>query len=491
MSAFDEVVLRTMFESAAIGIALVGRDGRPIRCNPALQSMLGYTEAELVAMTFAEFTHPDDRESDLALFEDMLAGRHDSYRIEKRYVRKDGHVVHGRLTASLARAEPGNPVFAIGMVEDITDARETSDRLELALASAGLAVWDWDVVRDRVTWSAQLARLVGKAGEVSGPFGLNLAAFHPDDRDRVSKLFAEKMREPDESSFSVDFRLARPEGGYRWVTGFIRTLGDGERITRMIGVAADVTERRALEDHVRQTQKMEALGLLAGSVAHDFNNLIQVVGSCAELLQRSLKPPLLEFANDVAAAATRGAELTRQLLAFSRQSTFAPTDLELGSLVRRIEPLLRRIAGSGTEIVVALPETAPAEVHAFADRGQLEQAIFNLVVNARDAMPKGGRVTIALDSVDVDAAHVASHRSARLGPHARIRVQDTGTGIPADVLPRIFEPFFTTKPEGRGTGLGLAVVFGVVEQSRGHIVVESTPGVGTRFDVYLPMHKPR
>jgi signal transduction histidine kinase/ActR/RegA family two-component response regulator len=253
-------------------------------------------------------------------------------------------------------------------------------------------------------------------------------------------------------------------------------------VTGMIGVATDVTQRRHLEDQLRQAQKMEAIGRLAGGVAHDFNNLLAAILGHGELLLRRLDPdqPLHRHAESIQKAASRGALLTRQLLAFSRKEVLAPRVLDLVAVVSEMEEMLRRLIGEHIELVMVLDDPP---IHVHADRGQLEQVVLNLAVNARDAMSDGGVLTIEVTAVE---SAEASDAGVPGGPQAVISVSDTGCGMDSQTVTHIFEPFFTTKEQGKGTGLGLSTVYGIIEQVGGQIRVHSQPGAGTTFRVRLP-----
>jgi len=250
-------------------------------------------------------------------------------------------------------------------------------------------------------------------------------------------------------------------------------------------VAHDVTERKRLEAQLRQSQKLEAVGQLAAGVAHDFNNLLNVITGYSELLLRSLpaKGTDRDRTEQVRRAAERGAGLTRQLLAFSRRQVLEPRVLDLNAALADVQSMLTRLIGEDIKIVTSFD---PAVGCVFADPGQMEQVLVNLVVNARDAMPEGGSLVLETSNVDLDEAYARTHPEARAGAHVRLAVSDTGHGMDAATASRIFEPFFTTKPRGKGTGLGLATVHGIVQQSGGHVDVYSEPGHGTTFKIYLP-----
>ena len=258
----------------------------------------------------------------------------------------------------------------------------------------------------------------------------------------------------------------------------------GLAVTRAIEDRRRKRERRLLEDQYRQSQKMQAIGLLAGGVAHDFNNLLTAIQGYCDLLSRALgpgsehQPDLGEIKN----AAARAANLTRQLLAFSRQQTLEPHVLDLGESIDSLQPMLTRLIGEHIQIVMR----PGAAGHVRADAGQIEQVLLNLALNARDAMSGGGTLTLELADVVLDETSTRDHPDINPGPYVRLAVTDTGTGMDQATVARIFEPFFTTKPKGKGTGLGLSTVYGIVKQSGGLMTVDSEPGRGTTFTVYLP-----
>ncbi len=273
--------------------------------------------------------------------------------------------------------------------------------------------------------------------------------------------------------------LRRRDGTTLHTIDFVEGVFDGTgELVEIHGSCYDDTVRKALEDQLRQSQKMEAIGRLAGGVAHDFNNLLTVIGGYSELMLALLSPsdPLRASAQEIRDAAERAAGLTRQLLAFSRKQILQPRRVSLNELVANLERMLRRLIGEDIELATELAGDLPSVV---ADPGQLEQVVANLVVNARDAMPHGGRLTIATSTA-------APPWSTEPGECVALTVADTGCGMDEQTRSHIFEPFFTTKPAGHGTGLGLATVYGIVQQSRGSIEVQTEPGCGTTFHIYIP-----
>jgi PAS domain S-box-containing protein len=361
---------------------------------------------------------------------------------------------------------------------------ETEGRMRFALEASQVGVWEADFVSGVTTWSPILEALHGLApGTFQGTFDAFLSHIHPSDRDHVRDTIRVAARTGGDSN--ILYRTVWPDGSTHWITGRGRTFYDDQgRAVRAAGIGMDVTERRALEEQYRQSQKMEAVGLLAGGVAHDFNNLLTAIHGYCALLGESLEPGsgLHADLREIREAADRATSLTRQLLAFSRRQTLDPRVLDLHESIDALEPMLRRLIGE--EVEIQIRGTATGRVR--ADPGQIEQVILNLCLNARDAMPGGGRLLLELSDVTADASATADRAELTPGAYVLLTVADNGLGMDAHTAARVFEPFFTTKAQGRGTGLGLSPVYGIVKQSGGHITVSSDLNHGTTFRVYLP-----
>ena len=357
--------------------------------------------------------------------------------------------------------------------------------LEAAQTAARVGSWEIDLATGARFWSPEMYRVWGiqVGAEVPGVDEI-IDAVHPDDHERFRLAVRRSMA--DGSPFVEQVRLVSAAGATRVIEAQgCRVPGD-DGSEMMIGTVQDVTARVELESQFRQAQKMEAVGQLAGGVAHDFNNVLTVVEGYAHLLEAAdISTRDREAVGEILEASQRAAALTRQLLGFSRRQVYEPRVVNVNTTVSGVRKLLHRLIGENIEVVTRLDGAlAPVMV----DPGQLEQVIVNLAVNARDAMPHGGVLILETANVALDAPTVDGTRPARPHSHVMISVVDTGTGIDPAVVDRIFEPFFTTKENGKGTGLGLAMVQGIVEKAGGQCRVESHPGRGTTFRIYLPIH---
>ena len=401
----------------------------------------------------------------------------------------DGHVVWLRDVVTVERSANGETRMR-GFMTDITDRktaeealRASEQQLQLAFEVASIGVAEHDHALNRTTFSDNLIRVLGfEPGTVDATYQWLLTRIHPDDRAQAEQAYAALTA--GEPVGDLHYRILRPDGGIRWLLVRNRLFSNerGQPV-RTVGVAMDVTARKELEDQFRQMQKMEALGQLAGGVAHDFNNLLTVIEGYGQMLHDEWpgqEQGRLDLA-EILRASERAKVLTNQLLAFSRKQVVRPTQVDLNATIRDLSRMLARVIGENIELDLQLDVVPPV----IADVGQIEQVVMNLAVNARDAMPFGGRLTIRTAGAAMDTS-AARARGLDPGEYAALVVSDTGSGMTADVRHRIFEPFFTTKEVGKGTGLGLSMVYGIVKQSSGHIEVSSEPGKGTTFRVHLP-----
>jgi len=337
--------------------------------------------------------------------------------------------------------------------------------------------------------SPSFEREVGEGRSLIGRKITDLAA--DEDRNAVQFLLETvqaKNAPQGESPFPIEaeFRIRRNANDLRVLEASATNLLQHPAVNGIVINARDVTERRRLEDQLMRAQKMEAIGTLSGGVAHDFNNILTVILGHTEVLLQTLRssPQIAEHLKSIDEASRRASSLTRQLLAFSRKQVLQPRVFNLNSLILDLDKMLRRMISEDIEFQTV---TDPNLRATKADPGQIEQVVMNLVVNARDAIKNGGRITVETANVDLDEDYVRTHPDARPGAHVMLAVSDTGEGIPPEILPHIFEPFFTTKEVGRGTGLGLSTVYGIIKQSGGNVLVYSQPGRGTTFKIYLPV----
>ena len=363
--------------------------------------------------------------------------------------------------------------------------RIAEERMRFALQSANVGIWDMDYTTGVLRWSEILESQYGlPPGTFGGTFEAFVERIHPDDRESVLETVGKAMKAG--ADFSTQHRTVWPDGTVRWLSGAGRIhLGEHGEPVRGVGISQDVTERHTLEAQYHQAQKMEAIGRLAGGVAHDFNNLLTIILGYCELLLADLDShdPRQPDMAEIQKAGTRAAVLTRQLLAFSRKEIIEPTRLDLNVVVVDMRAMLGRLIREDVKVTLVLrPELAPVT----ADRGQVEQIIMNLAVNAQDAMPKGGTLTLETANIELDEHYAKANLGVKPGQYVVLTVTDTGTGITPQVQARLFEPFFTTKEVGKGTGLGLATVRGIVTRSGGSVNVYSEVGKGTSFKVYFP-----
>ncbi|HYG21702.1 MAG TPA: ATP-binding protein [Verrucomicrobiae bacterium] len=381
-------------------------------------------------------------------------------------------------------------------IEERTQAdsrlREQERQLRHTQQVARLGGWEWDLIRDSVTWSEEASKLYGQSPQDLGvTMEKCMQRVHPDDLGRCRAIMGEALRTG--QPFVCDHRALLPDGTEHVIQGRGEVLRNetGQPI-KMFGTVQDITETRRAEEalrqseeRLRQSQKMEAVGRLAGGVAHDFNNLLTVITGYCGMMLHKLHPshPLRKNAEEISRAAERASALTHQLLAFSRKQVLQTRVLDLNEIVKGMEKMLRRLIGEDVELQTRYQGDLWAVK---ADPGQLEQVIMNMVVNGRDAMPRGGELVITTENVTFEKAMHFRNRALEAGDYVLFCIRDSGVGMTDEVKSHLFEPFYTTKGVGKGTGLGLATCFGIVSQSGGDIHVTSEPNVGTTFKVYLP-----
>ncbi len=462
-------------------------DGGVLSCHPPVgpDAMKTYSPDGMVGRSFVDFVPGAAQARAREALEHIRAGsalEHFDYTISF-----DGEERHRE--ARLVRLPEG---CALCIVRDVTGLRRAEEALRcseehyrLLFDANPQPMWVFD--RETLAFLAVNQATVDHYGWSHEEF-LAMSAVDIRPPEEVHALLELMSRLADAPLRPGVFRHCKKDGTLIDVETMGNPLWFYGRPAVMV-LANDITERRRLEEQFRQTQRMEAVGQLAGGVAHDFNNLLTVITGYCELLFHSLadRVPDLRRVQEIHRAAARAASLTRQLLVFSRKQVPEPRVLDLDDVVQGMVPLLSRLLGEHVHLNL---QRAPVLGHVKADSGQIEQVVMNLAINARDAMPDGGTITITLADVELDAAPRGVDATLRSGPHVMLAVSDTGCGMDAATRVRIFEPFFTTKEVGKGTGLGLATVYGIVQQSDGAIQVESEPGRGAAFRIYLPRVKP-
>lgn len=544
----SEKNFRTSFAYASIGKALVApdQDGHYLQVNPAFCLLLSYTEEELLDLTSRDITHPDDWEFDRIQAQDLIDGRLDSYTVEKRYFRKNCEIVWVLLSVSLLRDKDGCPVHFIVQIQNVTEQKRSDERTKrlrriVTMMSAGhKAVVEaadeptlframCDVVVEcggyRMAWmglvehdEAKTVRPVAHAGHEAdylavaaitwddgplsvGPTGMSVrtgqAQINSDfaTNPAMSSWRDEALQRGYRSSISLPLKDGSNVFGVLTLYAHEPDAFGAAEVKLLLELADDVAygvtalrikrDRDELERVLFQAQKMESLGQLTGGIAHDFNNLLQVILSNLDLSLKALNgsTAVSGYLQNAIAGAEQGAKLTGHLLAYARRQPLSPEPVRVDRLVSDMTNVLRRTIGETIDIELV---TSGGLWPALVDSNQLQNALLNLAINARDAMQEGGKLTIELANTSLDLAYAKMHREVKVGQYVMVAITDTGIGMSTAILDRVFEPFFTTKPEGRGTGLGLSMVYGFVKQSGGHIKIYSEVGLGTTIKLYLP-----
>jgi two-component system cell cycle sensor histidine kinase/response regulator CckA len=486
-----EVLFHLISENAADMIAVVDMDGKRIFNSLSYQKVLGYSAEELQASSAFEQIHPDDRARVQNAAEDARRSGMGTT-LEYRLRHKNGQWLVLESTSSVIRNEKGDPEKLVVVNRDVTERKRAEEALRRSEAGFRSVVED-------APYGIYRASTAGRFLQVNPALERMLGYDSTEEllsKDLASEIFRipgeyqrliEHLIRTEEIK-DVEMEWKRKDGTPITVHCSGRRVNDENgAIGYFDALAEDVTDKRILERQLRMAQKMEAIGRLSGGIAHDFNNLLGVIIGYSRVLKRELgtNTALCEHALEIEKAGQRAASLTKQLLAFSRQQVLTPAILNLNTLASDMEKMLPQLLGEDVKVSMVLD---PKLGNVKADQSQIEQVIMNLAVNARDAMPMGGKLKIETANVELDQAYVWSHPGAKVGSYVLLAVTDTGTGMDAATLTHIFEPFFTTKELGKGTGLGLATVYGIVKQSNGYIGLESTLGKGTSFQIYLPRH---
>jgi two-component system, cell cycle sensor histidine kinase and response regulator CckA len=497
---------RQIFEHSAVGIAVVHSNGGLTEVNPAFRNMMGYSTAELASRNVADISHPEDMAAEQELLQQILTGERTTYRMTKRYRRKDGSIFWGRLTAThVPEGIDGLGSAAVGMVEDISEQRaaeealerdaaarresaeqlrRTTQTLQTLIDASPLAIMTLDQEGRVRSWNHAAEEMFGWPANEA--IGMVVPFVPPEEmegfRDSVQRVFlgeaitglqVERRRR---DGRRIDIRICAAP-----------TRAPDGRIDGVIALVEDVTERKNLGEQLRQAQKMEAIGQLTGGIAHDFNNLLTIVITNAALLASEVPPDRADMRaelSELQRAAIRGVELVRKLMAFSRRRSLELQAIDLGQVVSDATNDLRRLLPASVEVSVQVEKAVPLTVT--GDVGAIEQILFNLATNARDAMPDGGTLRLSVRRAWLDEEHRQTRGWGTPGEYIVIAVSDTGCGMSKSVQARAFEPFFTTKEVGKGTGLGMAMVYGLVTQHRGYADLYSEEGRGTTVRLYFP-----
>jgi PAS domain S-box-containing protein len=479
-----------LVESAADIIFEADADGRLRYVNPATLRVFGYARHEMVGRHCTEFIRADHQSNVVRHYSQQANDGVPSSYLEFPALTKSGAEVWLGQNARLVFDEHGRCDGVQAVARDITERRHTDDALRAAEAKYRALV-EQSLVGVYILQDERLVYVNPKAADILGyaqqemldlPWAYQV--LHEQDRALVAEQLS-RLGQPGHTSVQLTLRGYRKDGGVVQVEVFCSLAEFGGR-PAVLATAIDISDRVKLEDQLRQAQKMEAVGRLAGGIAHDFNNLLTAIRGNAELMSHRVKkdPAMAAEVDEILHAADRAASLTRQLLAFSRKQVLQPVRLDINDIIAAVSRMARRLIGTGVQLQLNLATTVAPIV---ADPAQIEQVLLNLIVNARDAMPSGGMITVETANVRLQAeSPEMSQAGLAPGAFVMLAVSDTGIGMDQATQTRIFEPFFTTKETGRGTGLGLSTVYGIIRQTGGAISVDSERGQGASFRVYLP-----
>lgn len=486
----SEERFRTAFAQAAVGQAVSDKEENFIQVNKAFCDITGYTEQELYTMRLKSITHPEDLPECMEHVGELLSGKINSFILEKRFITKAGATVWVRTSIAAVRDKLGNVTNFIILSEDITEKKKAEECL---ISSEEKYRSIFEESKDMIFISTPEGALID-----ANPAGVELLGYPSMEElkkvDIAEDLYVNAQdrglfqQSIERHGYVKDFelQLKKADGQQITVSTTATAVRDEKgRVVNYRGIMRDVTLEKALEQRMLEAQKMEAVGQLAGGIAHDFNNILSaIIGYGSLVLMRIQEDsPLRPYVEQILESSERAAILTQNLLTFSRKQVINPQPCKINDIIRKVAPILTKLIREDIELNLQLSsEDSTVEV----DRLQIEQVLMNLVTNARDAMPDGGALKISSQKIDMDATFLEVHGYGKIGRYAIISVEDTGVGLDEMTKTRIFEPFFTTKEMGRGTGLGLAMVYGAIKQNDGFINVYSEVGRGTTFRIYLP-----
>jgi len=486
-------LLEATLEATHDGIVVVDLDRRVILYNRQYLKMFGLTSDDLErggVDGFIETLTPELENLEAVLFTSHRIWSDPSSEVMDMMRFKDGRIYQRHIAPHRVNSQIVGRVASFWDIGESVRAADASEQhrasLEKAQEVAHIGSWVAELdSSNAIGWSAETHRIFGvPLGQFTGTSEAFFAFVHSEDRDAVRRTV--DAARAGTAQYDIEHRIVRTDGTVRWVHERADVLRDSSGAAmRMVGTAQDITDRRQLEDQLRQAQKMEAIGRLAGGIAHDLNNALTAIAGYAELALGEVPAGHAARADveEIRRAAERAGSVTRQLLAFSRKELLEPRVFNVNDTVVNIARLLTRLLGADVHVETKLAASLP---EVLGDQGQVEQAIINLAVNARDAMPTGGRLTLATSTDDIDEAVARRHLPMAPGQWVALRVTDTGHGMSRETQARVFEPFFTTKEIGKGTGLGLSMVYGTLKQIGGFIFVDSEVDHGTTFRLYFP-----
>jgi PAS domain S-box-containing protein len=490
----DHRLQSAALEAAANAIVITNSAGVIVWANRALTAMTGYDREEIIGKTpqaLKSGVHGSEFYS--ALWATILAGRVWHGEVVNR--RKDGSLYTEEMTITPFPSDVGQPTHFIAIKQDVSARkaaeaalRQAEEKYRTIFENSVMGIFQSTPEGRFLTMNRALAEMYGYSSAAEAVASITDIGQQLYGDGALRKRLLAALDAKGELR-DVQIEVIRKDGARLWLSYNVRCINDADgKLLHYEGLVENVGEWKALERQLQQTQKLEAVGRLAGGVAHDFNNMLGIISGYCEILKdrRDLETGMLADLEEIHKASRKAAALTQQLLAFSRKQVIQPRHVDLNEVLMEISKMLRRLIGDDVEMRMNL---CPSEVVVLADQGQLQQVVMNLTVNARDAMPEGGTLTIATEVCDLDQSYAIQHYPVVPGPYALLSVTDSGMGMDGDTLSHLFEPFFTTKELGRGTGLGLSIVYGIVKQSEGYIWAYSEPGNGSCLKIYLPLRK--